>query len=128
MALILVVEDDANNFQLLQWDLEDLEHEIVHATNAADATEAADDELIALVLMDITIPARAGEPHNHRPHGLGAAATIRSRRPDLPLIAITAHGMNRMKERVVQAGCNEILEKPFDFDQLRDCLATWLPK
>jgi len=126
MALILVVEDDENNFELLKWDLEDLQHEFLHATNAEDAVRLARENDFDLVLMDITIPPHANEPHNNQPHGLKASTDIRALGQEMAIIAITAHGMEHMKKAVIVAGCNEILEKPFDFNQLSECLSKWL--
>jgi len=126
MARILIVEDDTRNLELLQWDLEELGHQWQHAGNAADAISLASDENFDLVLMDITIPALPDEPHNAQPHGLHASAQIRRQERDLPIVAITAHGMEQMKQQVLRSGCNEILEKPFDFEELRDTLQKWL--
>lgn len=126
MARILVVEDDENNFELLRWDLDDLHHECKLATNAFDAVELARNEEFDLVLMDITIPPRDGEPHNSEPHGLAASMDIRRMEPRMPIVAITAHGMAQIQQSVLDSGCNAILEKPFDFEQLEDCLQEWL--
>ncbi len=126
MAMILVVEDDENNFELLQWDLEDLQHRHQRATNAEDAVRLVRESAFDLVLMDITIPKRKGEPHNNEPNGLQASSDIRAIHSDMAIIAITAHGMEDMKRAVISAGCNEILEKPFDFQQLSRCISKWL--
>ncbi|MGI9473162.1 MAG: response regulator [Rubripirellula sp.] len=126
MAKILIVEDDAKNLELLGWDMEDLGHAWQHAGNASDAERLSTEDEFDLVLMDITIPAMPGEPHNSQPHGLSASTEIRRRHPSLPIVAITAHGMQHMRQQVMKAGCNEILEKPFAFEQLRDTLHKWL--
>lgn len=126
MSRILIVEDDANNLELLQWDLEELGHQWKHATNASDAVRLGTSSEFDMVLMDITIPPCEGEPHNSEPHGLGASTSIREVCPQLPIVAITAHGMEHMRDAVIKAGCNAILEKPFDFEQLQNCLHEWL--
>jgi len=126
MAQILIVEDDERNLELLEWAMEDMGHQWLHAGDADAAVRLASEGTFDLVLMDITIPAFPNEPHNSEPHGLDASHQIRRRQPGIPIVAITAHGMQHMKQRVLDAGCNDILEKPFDDDDLRRKLQRWL--
>jgi CheY-like chemotaxis protein len=60
--------------------------------------------------------------------GLALAAWIR-RQPELreiPIIAVTAHALVTDHERVLQAGCNACVSKPFDFHVLSTQIERWL--
>ncbi len=125
MAMILVVEDDDNNFELLSWDLEELRHGFRRATNAEDAVQMAGANNFDLVLMDIIIPPRDGEPHNHQYHGIQASVDIRALRPALPIIAITAYVTEAVKRQIRETGCS-ILDKDCGIEPLQECISTCL--
>jgi CheY-like chemotaxis protein len=43
----------------------------------------------------------------------------------IPIIAVTAFG-NEYRSREIQAGCNDLISKPLDFDQLKPLLNQYL--
>jgi CheY-like chemotaxis protein len=44
--------------------------------------------------------------------GFEATRIIKSNKPDLPVIAITAYAMNGDERRALEAGCDDYLAKP----------------
>ena len=58
-----------------------------------------------LILRDMKRPER---------DGLTATAEIRKFRPNLPIVALTAHAFESDKTAAFRAGCNEYLVKPID--------------
>ena len=58
-----------------------------------------------LILMDMKMPEM---------DGLTATAEIRKFRPNLPIVALTAHAFESDKTAALRAGCNEYLVKPID--------------
>jgi CheY-like chemotaxis protein len=59
--------------------------------------------------------------------GLTATKAIRRFKQgvNIPIIAITAHG-KRLYQKAIDAGCNDLIEKPFDFDSLENMINQYL--
>jgi PAS domain S-box-containing protein len=116
-ARVLVVDDGAENRELLS---------LVLAENGLWVEEAADgqqalDKLAAgnfdLVLMDMQMPVM---------DGYAATQALRRRGDKVPVVALTAHAMKGYEEEVMQAGCTAYLTKPVDIDILLHQVALLL--
>jgi CheY-like chemotaxis protein len=59
----------------------------------------------------------------------GMEATVRLRRSGYagPIVALSSHGMPEDRRRFLDAGCNELITKPIDFDRLISRLAEYRP-
>jgi CheY-like chemotaxis protein len=66
-------------------------------------------ELLA-VLSDINMPGM---------DGLQLLAEIKQRRPDLPVMMVTAYGDDERRRRAAEHGAAQFLTKPVDFDHLK---------
>ena len=55
-------------------------------------------------------------------NGIEATREIRKIRKDLPIIAQTAFGLSGAREKAIDAGCNEFIEKPVKFAQLNNLI------
>ena len=85
---------------------------VVEADNGKEALALIERRCPDLVLMDLHLPLM---------DGLDATKQIRQNRysgNDLPIVAITAHDGSGVKESALNAGCNDYLTKPIDFDRL----------
>jgi PAS domain S-box-containing protein len=101
---ILVAEDEINNYLLIREMLNDGMLKIIRAEDGQQAVEACEQHPeINLVLMDIKMPVL---------DGIEAAGIIKSRRPGLPIIAITAYALDTDRRRILEAGFDEYLSKP----------------
>ena len=67
-----------------------------------------------LVLTDIYMPGM---------DGLTLLREIKQRRPDLPVMMVTAYGDEERRRQAEQAGAFQFLSKPVDFDLLKEELA-----
>jgi CheY-like chemotaxis protein len=88
--------------------------------NGAEAVARASEGNWALVLMDLHMPGMDGTE---------TTRLIRERlegRP-LPIVALTASVRSEDRERCLAAGMDDFLTKPVRRDDLRACLAKWLP-
>lgn len=47
-------------------------------------------------------------------------------RSDLPVIAVTAYGLNGQKNEILNAGCDDYLAKPIQAMQIFDKVKTFL--
>ncbi|HUG89560.1 MAG TPA: response regulator [Planctomycetaceae bacterium] len=126
---ILVVEDEANNVEIITRLLKRQGYEPIVAGNADDAIRLSQSEQPALVLMDITIPERAGEAA-HIEGGLRATRDIKAHGPtaNLPVLALTARSMPHEQQAMRDAGCDEVAMKPYDFKTLLATMESLLRK
>ncbi|WLB24213.1 response regulator [Bradyrhizobium japonicum] len=73
------------------------------------AIEVRDATLI-LILSDINMPGMSG---------LEMLPIVRSARPDVPVIMITAYGDTETRRKALEHGATDLLTKPIDFTALR---------
>jgi CheY-like chemotaxis protein len=69
-------------------------------------------ELI-VILSDINMPGM---------DGLELLGEIKQRRPDLPVMMVSAYGDDQRRRRARELGASEFINKPVDFDQLKESL------
>jgi len=70
-----------------------------------------------LVLMDLEMPDMDGyETTNRIRNGEGAGAPIK--RPDIPILAVTAHALGEVRGRCEKAGMDGFVAKPVGFGEL----------
>jgi CheY-like chemotaxis protein len=82
----------------------------LHAWNGTEAVELCHQyPEISLIFMDIKMPVL---------NGLEATARIKAFRPNVPIIAITAHAQTGDKYKMLDAGCDAYLAKPFRLAEL----------
>jgi CheY-like chemotaxis protein len=117
---VLVVDDDARNIFALTTMLENVDMEVVSASNGRRAIELVRDTPdLSVVLMDIMMPDMDGYE------------TIRQIRsmPEfraLPILALTAKAMKGDREKCLDAGASDYIAKPVNTDQLLSLLRVWL--
>lgn len=115
---VLVVDDVADNAELLHRWLKRRKHTPLIARNGQEAVELAIAERPDLVFMDISMPIMCG---------LEATRMIRANDDpvvaDTPIIALTAHAMASDRDDCLNAGCNDVATKPVDFTRLAEILA-----
>jgi PAS domain S-box-containing protein len=117
---ILVAEDVADNYDVLQFTLVKYNPTLIHAVNGLKAIELCKtNQDIDLILMDIQMPVM---------DGLTATVEIKKIRPDLPVIALTAHAFMADKARSMAAGCNNFITKPIDYQKLLKMIDHYLRK
>ena len=119
---VLLVEDNALNQMLAVELLGNIgQVKLSLADNGAAALDILKQQVFDLVLMDVQMPVL---------DGLEATRLLRRdpRLADMPVIAMTAHAMNRDREECLQAGMNDFVSKPFEPAALFEVLARWRKK
>jgi DNA-binding response OmpR family regulator len=106
---ILAIEDEPAILRMLERGLSAAGHQVMTASSGEDGAMLAEDESVDLVLLDITLP----ELDGHQ-----VLSRIRSRRPDLPVLMLTARDDIGNKVRALDAGADDYLTKPFAFEEL----------
>jgi PAS domain S-box-containing protein len=114
---ILLVDDIAYNQEIGVALIERTGATVEIAENGALAVEAITQASFDLVLMDIQMPIM---------DGYAAARIVHAQRPALPMVALTANAMVDERERVLDAGMNDLLTKPFVPSELYAVMAKWL--
>src|SRR5213080_5325330 len=106
---VLIVDDDAALLQALPEALRLRMREVT--VDTADSAAAALDRIAArdydAIVTDIKMPGM---------DGLGLLAEIRTRRPDTPILLITAYGENDLIVGALRGGACDFLQKPIDRD------------
>jgi len=101
--MILVAEDEPYNFLLFELTLSNY-FEIIRAEDGEEAVELCRSiSDLELVLMDVKMP---------KMNGLMATQEIKKFRKELPIIALTAYAEIGMREKCLEAGCDDYLPKP----------------
>ncbi|WP_455673608.1 ATP-binding protein [Phocaeicola sp.] len=113
---ILVVEDVEANFMLLNGFLKK-DYTLLWAMNGEEGVNCYIRERPDLIIMDIKMPVM---------NGVEAIGRIRNISPEVPIIAVTEHTYYTESEMARNAGCNEVIPKPYDIDNLKEMLAKFL--
>ncbi|MCE5221946.1 MAG: response regulator [Clostridium sp.] len=118
---ILIVDDDARNIFVLAAALEEYGAEIIEAENGKVALERLENEVCDLILMDIMMPVM---------NGYEAIKAIRSNNviKHIPIIATTAKALKDDREKCMEAGANDYISKPIDYDVLITLVKAWINK
>jgi CheY-like chemotaxis protein len=104
---VLIVEDNRQNLELVEYLLEEAGMEVRSAADATQARAQLEREVPDLVLMDMQLPGIAG---------LELVGELRRdpRFRGLLIVALTAHALRGDRERFLAGGCDGYIPKPID--------------
>ena len=117
---VLLVEDNPVNQTVIEAILRSLGFNVDLVSNGQQATQAADMQPYAAILMDCRLPDL---------DGYSVTRQIRSHEgPNrhTPIIALTANALQGDREACLAAGMNDYLAKPFKRSDLRYILQRWV--
>ena len=111
MPHILIVEDNAENRDMLSRRLVRRGYAVSLAHDGQAALDFVQEHVPDLILMDMSLPVM---------DGWTASQTLKSRptTSQIPIIALTAHAMASDRDRALAAGCDDFHAKPVDLAQL----------
>ena len=119
-ACILLVEDNAINQEIAVEFLRDAGMVVVVANNGQECLDLTEKNQFDIVLMDIQMPVM---------DGLETTRILRNERKlKVPIIAMTAHAMAGDREKSLDAGMNDHLNKPVDPNALYEILQKFIPE
>lgn len=116
---VLIVEDYEDTREFMKILLESYGYKVIEAADGIEAIDRVRQHHPDLILMDISLPVV---------DGLTATRAIREfdeQSRTVPIIAVTAFGKNYYK-KAIEAGCNDLIDKPVDFDSLEPILKSYL--
>lgn len=106
---ILVVDDEESVRWALTKALERAGYRVDLAADGPSGFAAAEHLEVDLALLDVRLPGR---------DGLAVLRDIRKRRPDLPVIMMTAYGTLQVAVEAMKQGAYDYIGKPFDMDEV----------
>ncbi|MGG4266263.1 response regulator transcription factor [Peribacillus simplex] len=106
---ILVVEDEIQIATILKIELEYEGYEVLVAHTGKSGLEAALQENLDLVLLDVMLPEL---------NGIEVLRRIRNENSLLPIILLTARNITMDKVAGLDQGANDYITKPFEIDEL----------
>ena len=116
----LVVEDHPDMLEVLTWQLEMMGFTVIAAKYGHEGVEKAFEEKPQLILMDIMMPGM---------DGLEATRLIRANpeTQDIPILPATVLFRESDLRGCLEAGCNDIISKPFTFQELQEKIHDFIP-
>jgi len=117
---ILIVEDQADNRQIIRDMLGTTDYEITEAENGEQALVAIAKERPDLILMDIQLPIMDGYEATRR---IKDDPTTKS----IPIIAVTSYALSGDEQKARAAGCDDFVPKPYSPRQLLAKIRQYLP-
>jgi DNA-binding response OmpR family regulator len=106
---ILVIEDEPGIVDFLDRGLRAHGFDVISALDGLSGSEKAINEHVDLVVLDMMLPGRSG---------LEVLAGLRTAKPGLPVIALTARGEVEDRVKGLDAGAVDYLTKPFSLNEL----------
>lgn len=118
---VLIAEDDAPSRRLLNQIMIGLGFETCSAVDGRTAVETALAWLPGLILMDIRMPGMDGLEATRvlrEEHGLDSSKLV--------VIAMTAEVFQEERDRILSAGCVEVIRKPYSMQELVSAISKHL--
>jgi CheY-like chemotaxis protein len=116
---ILIAEDEESNYMFFEMLIKNTKAKIMRAENGKEVIEKCKDYKIDLILMDIKMPIM---------DGLEATKIIKSIKPKLPIISVSAYSSKEDSELSINAGCEEHLSKPIQRQKLLTTIKKYFGK
>jgi DNA-binding response OmpR family regulator len=109
MAKILIVEDEPNMVSGLRDNFEFEGYQVISAPDGVAGLERALTEAPDLVILDVMMP---------RMSGLDVCKQLKTKKPAIPIIMLTARGQEVDKVVGLELGADDYITKPFSIREL----------
>lgn len=106
---ILVIEDDEDIADVLKQGLERAKYSVVVASSITTGWNHVANELFGLVILDLMLPDGDGK---------ALCQKIRTQQITVPVLMLTARDEVRSRVQGLDAGADDYLTKPFEFEEL----------
>lgn len=119
---ILVVDDNAMNLMVIKNLIKQTKISIDTAEGGYECLRLCRSKRYDLIFLDHMMP------------GMDGIETLQEMKEDndclnkdVPVICLTANAVSGAKEQYLEAGFNDYLTKPIDYEKLEECLISYLP-
>ncbi len=106
---LLVVDDDTDIRELLEFDLAQSGYDVDTAVDGADGLQKALMNNYDLILLDVMMP---------KINGFDVCKNIKNQKPDIPILLLTAKGTIKDKTDGFDSGADDYIVKPFDIQEV----------
>jgi CheY-like chemotaxis protein len=113
---ILIIEDDLDVLSAFVKNFIHLGYEVIIATDGMEGLKKVDAGGYDLVITDIVMPFVSG---------VGVVTTLKEKRPDIPVIAITGYG-KEPEAAAIEKKADMVLSKPVRMSDLKNYVADFL--
>jgi len=107
MTRILYIEDNDQNFYLVQFILGTKGYEVIRARDGSEGIHLATTIHPDLILLDIQLPVMNG-------YVIAGEIRKKSDLAGIPIVALTSYAMPGDREKALAAGCTGYIEKPIN--------------
>lgn len=107
-ARVLVVDDGAENRELVRFLLEDSGVDVEEACNGQEGLDKAMQDDFDVILMDVQMPVM---------DGFEATGKMREQGIEVPIVALTANAMKGFEQSCLDVGYSDFFSKPIDVDK-----------
>ena len=118
-AKILIVDDEPFNVDVLLQELEELEYELITASNGKEALDQIKSQQPDLILLDLMMPVL---------DGFAVLSEIKGDNDlrDIPVIIVSAASDSKSIVKGIKQGADDYITKPIDADSLKSKLKDHL--
>lgn len=110
ISRVLLIDDDRNVCEILDMLLRTDGYNVKTAHDGFDAGFQATIFKPELIVLDILLDGL---------DGISVCAKLRAQRPELKILGISSSHNAELKDRMMKAGANAFLQKPFDYGDLK---------
>jgi len=121
MAKILLAEDDIMSSDIIRTRLTRNGHEVVTACNGGECLTKAKEESFDIFILDLSMPVKDGVHTLKELKGNPATAKI-------PAMALSAHSMDRDRQKAIEAGFDDFDTKPINLPRLLEKIGKLVAK
>ena len=118
---LLLAEDNLVNQEVAVDMLEQSGFKVDVANNGEEVLKALRKDQYSLVLMDCEMPVMDGFAATEKLRQIEQDMQI----PQTPVVALTAHAIEGVRERCLACGMNDFLAKPFSFEEITAKVSQW---
>ena len=119
---VLLVEDNLVNQKVAMGMISKMGCDLVLASNGREAVEFFSKNDFDIVLMDCQMPVMDGYEATREIRKIEKAGSLKR----TPIVALTANAVRGDKEKVLEAGMDGYLSKPYQYDQLQELIENYV--
>jgi CheY-like chemotaxis protein len=113
MALILIVDDSSYQRRLVRKFVEVKDHQVIEATNGAEALELISMHNPDCILLDLIMP---------QTNGFELLESLQKQGSTIPAVVVTADVQTSTRQQCIDLGAAAVVNKPVDSETLHQTL------